>query len=245
MEKKNILLKIQYDGTNFNGSQVQKSGRTVQGVLNQAILASLKENPKLYFSGRTDSGVHAREQYLNFYTEATIPADKIFYAIRRFLPDDIAILSSKEVPKEFNSRFDAKKRVYRYYLTQKEDLFQRKYSLIYPYNFDLNYVNSFAKYFIGKKNFKSFCSSRCEVKHHFCEVEYLKFQRQDSNTIYLEIGANRYLQNMIRILMATFLEINQRRIDENKLLEIFAAEDRRAAPKTLSPKGLFLWKIYY
>lgn len=116
-ETRNIRLDLSYDGTDFNGWQVQKSGRTVQGEIEKALMKLHGKEVSLTGSGRTDSGVHATGQVANFFTEiGSIPEDKFREAVNSHLPRDIRVMKSREVHKDFHSRYDARVRVYKYYL---------------------------------------------------------------------------------------------------------------------------------
>ena len=241
----NIKLIIQYDGTNFCGSQVQKEQRTVQLELDSALEKLFGQKIISVFSGRTDSGVHAKEQTVNFVTDSSsVPPERIKYPLNNLLPHDMLVLSSNPVPDEFNSRFDAKKRTYRYFIRRKPELFRSKFSLLYPYDIDIDRLNSAAELFKGRRDFKAFCSAQAEVKNHICEIKKLHFFRENDETV-MEISSNRFLHNMVRIIVSAFLELNNNRISENDIINMFEKKNRSLSPKTISPKGLFLWKVEY
>ncbi|MDD3044780.1 MAG: tRNA pseudouridine(38-40) synthase TruA [Candidatus Delongbacteria bacterium] len=241
----NILLKIQYDGTDFFGSQIQPLGRTVQGELETALSSLMSEKISTVFSGRTDSGVHAHEQSVNFHVSSPmIPPDKIYHPLNRLLPYDIYAISSELSDDDFNARFNAKSRTYRYFLRENHDLFRKKYSLLYPFDIDIDKMNDTAELFIGKKDFQSFCSSHAEVNNYICHISDLHFFRHDDEIV-MEISSDRFLQNMVRIIVSVFLELNSNKIKKEDILDIFEKKDRRYSPKTISPSGLFLWKVEY
>lgn len=241
----NIILKIQYDGTKFYGSQIQPHGRTVQGELESALGKLFSQTVSAVFSGRTDSGVHAREQTVNFHIHSsTIPPDKIFYPLNGLLPDDIHAFSSKLTNEDFNARFNAKNRTYRYFLRRTHDIFRNKYSLLHPYDIDINKLNEAASLFIGKKNFQSFCSTHAEVNNYICNVNSLNFFMNDDEIV-MEISSDRFLQNMVRIIVSVFLELNSGKISKNDIVDIFNKKNRKFSPKTISPSGLFLWRVDY
>lgn len=241
----NVKLTIQYDGTDFSGSQIQPGQRTVQSELEIALEKLLDEKITTHFSGRTDSGVHAKEQSVNFDLKNTsIPPDKIFYPLNRYLPEDILALNSEIVPDDFNSRFSAKKRTYRYFIRRYNDLFRNRYSLIYPYDIDLEKMNSASSLFKGKMDFQAFCSARSDVKNYICEISELFFFKEKDEVV-MQISANRFLHNMVRIIVSVFLDLNRNRLTEDEIIDIIGKKDRKLSPKTISPKGLFLWKVEY
>ena len=235
---------IQYDGTDFCGSQIQNGVRTVQGELEKAVSQAFNQEIKILFSGRTDSGVHAMEQIVNFRVNTSMPAEKVVYPVLRFLPRDLNILSTVEVGESFHARFDAKYRIYRYFIRRESNLFRNKFSFLYDKELDLQKLKEFIPLFLGRKNFKSFCSAKAEVDNYFCDVEYIDLFEKDDEIV-LEIKANRYLHNMVRIIVATFIEINSGKLAKSDIEQIFEKENRIYAPRTISPKGLFLWEIGY
>lgn len=236
---------IQYDGTDFCGSQIQPEVRTVQLELDKAIEKVTGQKVITVFSGRTDSGVHAKEQTVNFHIDnCSIPADKIMYPLNNILPSDILVLKSENVNDDFNSRFDARKRTYRYFLRRKSELFRNRFSLIYPYDIDIEKINEAAGLFIGSKDFQAFCSAHAEVKNYICEIKQLHFFKENDEVV-MEISSDRFLHNMVRIIVSVFLELNRGIISNDDILNLFEKKDRRLSPKTISPKGLFLWKVEY
>ena len=241
----NIKMTIQYDGTDFHGSQIQPNVRTVQEELEKCLFELFGTKVLTIFSGRTDSGVHAKKQTINFKLDSTpIPPNKIIHPLNNLLPKDILALDSELVSEGFNSRFDAKKRIYRYFIRNTHDIFRNKYSLIHPHEISIDQFNNWAKIFIGKKDFQSFCSAKSEVKHYVCNITELKFFKQDDEVV-MEIHANRFLHNMVRIIVSSFMELNRNDLSIDDIKTILKNKDRRNAPKTISPKGLFLWEVIY
>ena len=238
-------MRIQYDGTDFHGSQIQPEVRTVQEEIEKCLTKLLDAKVVTIFSGRTDAGVHAKNQVLNFHIDSTqIPPNKIIYPLNNMLPNDILALESEKVSDDFNSRFDAKKRVYRYFIRNTHDIFRNKYSLIHPYKINIDQFNKWAKIFIGEKDFQSFCSAKAEVKHYICNISKLEFFRQDDEIV-MEIHGNRFLHNMVRIIVSSFMELNRNTLKIDDIQRILDKKNRIFAPKTISPKGLFLWEIKY
>lgn len=241
----NIKMTIQYDGTDFHGSQIQPSVRTVQEEIEKCLFQLFNTKILTIFSGRTDSGVHAKQQTINFKIDSSkIPVDKIIHPLNNILPKDILALKSEEVSEDFNSRFAAKKRIYRYFIRSTHDIFRNRYSLIHPHEINIDQFNSWAKVFIGKKDFQSFCSAKAEVKHYVCDITELKFFQQEDEVV-MEIHGNRFLHNMVRIIVSTFMELNRGNLNIDDIQQILDKKNRIYAPKTMSPKGLFLWEVIY
>ncbi|MBN2789042.1 MAG: tRNA pseudouridine(38-40) synthase TruA [Candidatus Delongbacteria bacterium] len=241
----NIKMTIQYDGTEFHGSQIQPEVRTVQEEIEKCLNTIFETNIMTIFSGRTDAGVHAKCQTINFKLDnSTIPPDKIIHPLNNILPKDILALRSEEIDSGFNSRFDAKKRIYRYFIRRNNDIFRNRFSLIHPHDIDIKKFNEWAGIFVGEKDFQSFCSARSEVKHYVCNISELKFFQQEDEVV-MEIHGNRFLHNMVRIILSAFMELNRNTLNIDDIQRILDKKDRTFAPKTISPKGLFLWDVQY
>ncbi len=242
----NIRLTIQYDGTDFCGSQFQPGFRTVQSELESSLNVLFGYKVSTIFSGRTDSGVHAKEQTVNFFLhdDYPVPPDKIIHPLNKLLPPDILTVSSEKAPEDFHARFSAKKRTYRYFIRRTPDLFRERYSLLFPREISIDHLNSFTDIFKSKQDFSSLCSSRSDTENRICEIFELLFFSHGDETI-MEITADRFLHNMVRIIVSVFLEISGGKLCKNDVTEMLLSKDRKVMPKTISPKGLFLWRVTY
>jgi tRNA pseudouridine38-40 synthase len=197
------------------------------------------------FAGRTDSGVHAMEQTVNFHCEElSIPPERIKYPLNAYLPKDILIISSCEVPEDFHARFSAKKRTYRYFIRRYPDIFRNRYSLLHPFDFDIDKANDAAVVLLGRNDFRSFCSTHAEVDNYFCNIDGLSFSMVNDEIV-MHISSDRFLQNMVRIIVSVFIEHDRGKLTKNDIKSLMDKKDRNLAPKTISPKGLFLWKVEY
>ena len=154
---KNIAVVLSYDGTNFNGWQIQKNGPSIQESMEDAIFHLLKQKVHVSGVGRTDSGVHARRYVANFHADCTIPMDRLPYALNSFLPEDIAVSGAVEVPEDFDARFNCTKKEYAYYLfpSTLRDPFHARYAYRYNYPLDITKMQEGAQYFVGKQDFAS------------------------------------------------------------------------------------------
>jgi tRNA pseudouridine38-40 synthase len=166
---RNILLEIAYDGTDFNGWQIQAAGRTVQGELETALERLHGHRVALHAAGRTDSGVHAVGQCANFLTDhASIPARKFREALNTHLPLDVRITRSREVSQDFHARFDAVEREYRYYLLPAQIVppHMKDYCVRLKGQPDLGAWNRMAAALVGEYDFTTFASPTASVDHH-------------------------------------------------------------------------------
>jgi tRNA pseudouridine38-40 synthase len=238
---------ISYDGTNFSGYQVQPNKRTVQGELESALKKLHKGNEvKVFASGRTDAGVHARGQVIHFDSPLSIPEDRWAIALNSLLPDDLAILTVESVSSSFHARFNAKGKEYRYYLhlSKVRDPFTRNYASLHPYPLDVEAMKSGAGYFLGTHDFTSFCSAKTEVEDKVRTIRTVNFFLE-RDQLCIQFVGDGFLYNMVRILVGTLLEIGSGERHPEDLQEILAGKDRSLAGKTAPGNGLFLWKVFY
>lgn len=183
--KVNVKLLVQYDGTDFNGWQIQSGqpgSRTVQNVLRQAVETIVKEPVTLLGAGRTDAGVHARGQVASFVTSRPIPEDRWQPALNSILPYDIRIISAQEAGPEFHPQYDAKKKMYCYYIWNSPypDVFLRRYSLHCSRHLDLERMKQAAASLVGTMDFQAFCSSGSSVKNYVRTVYQAEFVPLDN-----------------------------------------------------------------
>lgn len=241
---RNIKITIEYDGTSFNGWQYQPHHRSVQGELQRAVKQITSETVTVEGAGRTDTGVHARGQVGNFKIEKAIELADLMKGVNAVLPDDVRIREMHEVDMNFHARFSAKERRYKYYLVQRPIAIGRQYHWYYPHSLDFELMQRSCDILIGQKNFRSFCLSQAEVNHHICEVRKAEWSERDGIKIF-EIHANRFLHNMVRTIVGTYVNLGRGRITFDELVGIMEKEDRRAAGFAAPPEGLFLEEVVY
>ncbi|HBN85728.1 MAG TPA: tRNA pseudouridine(38-40) synthase TruA [Clostridiales bacterium] len=242
----NIKLVIEYDGTNYHGWQSQVNANTVQDTLASAIYRGTGENPTFIGSGRTDAGVHAMGQTVNFHTCSDIPADKFKYVINPFLPKDIYILNSTEVPDDFHAQYSALKKeyVYKIHNSPLRSVFQKNYAywIGMPLAFDnMAYA---CKDFLGMHDFTAFCATGSKVKD-FTRIVYRSELKKDGDFIIYTVQGNGFLYNMVRIMIGTLIEIGQGKMPKDAIPEILKGKDRRKAGRTVPPQGLYLKQVFY
>jgi tRNA pseudouridine38-40 synthase len=238
---------ISYDGTNFSGYQVQPNKRTVQSEL-EACLAKLHKGNeiKVFASGRTDAGVHAKGQVIHFDSPLSIPEDRWPTALNSLLSDDIAVLSAEYANPSFHARFCARGKEYRYVLrlSSKCDPFMRNYAYHYPYPLNLEAMEEGASFLLGTHDFTSFCSAKTEVEDKIRTIREIEFLR-DKELLTLKFVGDGFLYNMVRILVGTLLEIGSGERKPKEIEKILQGKDRRLAGKTAPAHGLYLWEVFY
>lgn len=240
-------MTISYDGTAFSGYQVQPNKRTVQSVI-EDVLAKIHKGKdvRIFASGRTDAGVHAKGQVIHFDSDLAITEERWGTALNSMLPNDISVLSVKKVNDQFHARFNAKGKEYRYQLSlsRQRDPFLRNYVYHYPYALDIEAMNEGSKYLIGTFDFTSFCSAKTEVADKIRTIQEIDIS-QEGDLLTLRFRGNGFLYNMVRILVGTLLEVGSGERKPEDLAAIIARKDRSAAGKTAPPQGLFLWEVVY
>ncbi|MDF1509233.1 tRNA pseudouridine(38-40) synthase TruA [Robertmurraya sp. DFI.2.37] len=242
-----LKCKLAYDGSAFSGYQIQPNKRTVQGELEQALQKLHKgQEVKVYASGRTDAGVHARGQVIHFDTPLQIPEEKWGVALQTLLPDDIAILAVTEVASTFHARFDVTAKEYRYfvYTEQAHDPFRRNFVYHYPYSIDITAIKAASCHLLGVHDFSSFCSAKTEVEDKVREMYEIEVTEEDGLLVFRFVG-NGFLYNMVRILVGTLLQVGAGKMAVAEVPVVLAKRDRIYAGKTAPPQGLYLWKVMY
>lgn len=243
---KRIKLEIAYDGTEYNGWQAQPGKVTVEGVVSKALSDFLREEITLIGASRTDSGVHARGNVAVFDTNTMIPAEKICYAINRYLPWDIRVLNSVEVAGDFHPRKVNSKKTYEYKILNRNISIptERLYSYFVYYDIDIKAMQEAADYLIGEHDFKSFCSVKTQVTDTVRKIYQLKVEKE-GDTIKITVIGNGFLYNMVRIIVGTLIEVGRGVKAPRDMDKILKGLDRRLAGPTAPAHGLTLIGIEY
>jgi len=237
-------LQLEYDGSAYSGWQVQNGQVTIQGEIEKALATIVGYQIRITGAGRTDSGVHARGQVAHFDSEYNIESGKVLHSLNGILNKDIRITGLEVVNPEFHARYDAKMRMYRYFISQKPIALLRNYCWQVFWDIDLGSMNDACHYIIGQHDFKSFCRENSDVKNHVCTVNTASWAHQD-DLIVFSIEANRFLHGMVRALVGTMVDIGRlyRPVDDIK--RILEAKKRTIAGPSAPAKGLVLEKINY
>ncbi len=241
---RNIRLTLEYDGTSFSGWQVQPGRRTVQGVLEERLSELLGEKIAVIGSGRTDAGVHALGQVANFKAVSGIPLKAFREGLNRLLPRDVAVLRAEEAGERFHARFDAGKRLYRYHIVTARSPVRERFAWFARYDLDFGVLDKTAGKIVGRHDFTSFSSAQAEVESFVVEVNKARWKRS-GDMLTFEIEADRFLHNMVRILVGTMVDMARGKIDPKSFADILRSKDRKKAGRTAPPQGLFLVKVIY
>ncbi|SFH58359.1 tRNA pseudouridine(38-40) synthase TruA [Pisciglobus halotolerans] len=241
--------KLQYDGTNFAGYQVQPNARTVQGDLEKALrIMSKGHKITIRSAGRTDAGVHALGQMIHFDYPFHIPPQNMLRALNSLTTDEIAILDILEADEQFHAQYGSAGKKYQYRVDTNQIIspFKRLYALHHPYPIHLEDLETALKDIVGQHDFSSFCASRSGKENKVRTVYEAKVE-QDLKTgeLVFTFRGNGFLYNMVRIFVGTLLQIANGLRPADDMKRILAAKDRNAAGPTAQPQGLYLVEVYY
>lgn len=238
-----LVIELAYNGFAYHGWQFQKKSISVQQVVEDVLSTLFEHNVSTTGCGRTDAGVHASQFFLHFDMRSEIPENFLFRA-NQMLPKDIVFFSCFEVQSNFNARFDALNRRYRYKFVLEKDPFQINTVLHLYRKPDIERMNEAANILLETKDFASFCKSGGQNKTTLCNVTEAYWLSQ-GNSIEFVVSADRFLRNMVRALVGTLLDVGYGKIDTNDFLDIIKQRDRSAAGKSVAARGLYLEQVTY
>ena len=230
---------LEYDGTDFSGFQRQKNATTIQQMIEESLKKITDRKVTINYSGRTDAGVHAISQVFDFETEIIRDNSSWIKGINSNLPKTIAVKKIFQVPEDFDSRFSAIKRSYAYviYNSKNKPLFFDKYCHWVTNKIDILSMKNQSQMFLGKHDFSSFRSKNCNSKNPIKTIFDINIEEQDKFII-VNVVANAFLQNMVRIMVGTLIDIAK---SEHNLSikDVLEKLDRNSAGRTAPAKGLF------
>lgn len=247
---RNIKLVLEYDGSQFHGFQKQPHHPTVQEVLEKALSKLLNQKTKISAaSSRTDAGVHAEHQVVNFKTSSSRSLEQIQKGLNALLPKTVAIKQIKEVPADFHARYSAKSKMYEYHIWNhpiRSPLLAGK-TVHFPYALNLAMMRKGALLLKGRHDFRSFCAagSTAMEKGNTVRVIHQFTLRKRGDLIIFKVAANGFLYHMVRNLVGTLLELGQGHISLTDLKAILHSKDRKLAGVTAPAAGLVLVDVTY
>ena len=243
----NYKILIQYDGTRYKGWQVQNStDMTIQGKL-QNVLTELAGHPvEVIGSGRADAGVHASGQVANFHMQGDFSKEKILEYLNQYLPMDIAVTEIEEVEERFHARFNAvsKTYVYRIHNSNIPNVFERKYAYTYTTPLNISAMRNAAEHFIGSHDFMAFCGNK-KMKKSTVRTVFSIDILEEKDEIVISYTGDGFLQNMVRIMTGTLIEVGNGTKQVSEIPEILEGKNREMAGFTVPPEGLMLKQVDY
>jgi len=239
-------ITIEYDGTAYQGWQVQDSGPTIQGMLQDALHRITGERASVIGSGRTDSGVHAEAQVAHFRTDSGMTAHQFLMAFNSLLPRDIVIRQAAEVAMDFHAQQSAVGKIYRYTIlnrTYPSALHFRRSAYVQT-ALDVEALRAAAALFVGEHDFSAFRAANCEAKTPVREIYRIEVL-QAGDVIDLFFEGNGFLKHMVRNLAGTLIWVGRGKLTVDDVRRILASRDRRQAGPTAQPQGLALIRVHY
>lgn len=243
---KNYKLVIAYDGSRYYGWERQPGRETIQGKLEAVLSRMCGAEVNVIGAGRTDAGVHARAMVANTYLDTALSPDDICEYMNRYLPDDICVNEVKEAAGRFHARYRAVGKLYTYtcYVGRTKPVFGRKYVTTLDYQPDVAAMQRAAQLLQGEHDFKSFCGNPQMKKSTVRTVDSIEIVRK-KDYLYFNFHGTGFLQNMVRILVGTLLEVGQGKRTPESVKDVLEARERSLAGFTAPPQGLSLMRVDY
>lgn len=243
---RNLRLVVGYDGTDFHGWQTQPGLRTVQSTLEGAIAALIGAPVRVNASGRTDTGVHAVGQVVNFRYDSHLAAPVFVRGLNAHLPEDVRVTAADDVPAEFDANRDAKQKLYRYVIHdgQVPDLFMRRYCHHSRYRLDTAAMKQAAACLQGTHDFACFETNWPNRSSSVRTITHVALNRI-GDWIWLDVEADGFLYNMVRAIAGTLLNVGRGHWPAEHVAEILTSRDRTRAGPTAPAQGLFLMRVTY
>lgn len=239
---------VSYDGTAYRGFQRQADGATVQSVMEDALERLLQEPVRVRAAGRTDAGVHAREQVIDFAHSGRRSAGTILTGGNALLPPDIRIVAAEDAPRVFDARRDAKAKEYRYflYLAPVASPFLARYAWHLPRAMNVGAMREALSHLAGTHDFSSFRGQGCTAKTPVRELLGACVEPEPVPGLYsVRVEGRGFLRHMVRNVVGTAVDVGAGKIPPERMHELLALRDRRLAGPTAPAHGLFLWRVVY
>ncbi|RJQ42661.1 MAG: tRNA pseudouridine(38-40) synthase TruA [Gaiellales bacterium] len=244
--QRNIRLDIQYDGTGYSGWAKQPGLPTIEGALEGVLGRILQQDVRLTVAGRTDAGVHARGQVVNFLTEKDVDPGKLAWSANGMLPDSISISGCKEVSATFDARRSALSRTYSYMVLNRgyNSPFRSRFVWHYPGRVDMVLLREAASLISGEHDFTAFTPTESEHSYFRREILRSGWQRDGDMLIYW-VQASGFMRNMVRALVGTMMEVGRGFRTMDSLERLLEGAERSEAGETAPPHGLCLERVEY
>jgi tRNA pseudouridine38-40 synthase len=243
---RNLKLTLSYDGTEFSGWQTQPGFRTVQEILQGAIAALTGEQVHANASGRTDTGVHAVAQVVNFHSNTHLATEVLVRALNAHLPGDVVVSAAEDMPQAFDANRDARRKLYRYVIHDGPvpDPFLRRYCHHTRHHLDTAAMQQAALALRGRHDFHSFETDWPNRMSSVRTITHVAVNRM-ADWLWLDVEADGFLYNMVRAIAGTLINVGRGYWPATQVADILKAQDRRQAGPTAPAQGLFLMRVTY
>jgi len=247
MPRRNLRCVLEYDGSQYHGWQRQRGVLTIQEVLETRLEIMLNRPMSVRASGRTDAGVHAKGQVVNFYTETRMRPEEIQKGLNSLLPGDVVVLTVEEVPESFHARFSAKSKTYEYRILNRPtpSALERNYAWHIRRPLCLDPVLESLKLLAGTHDFAAFMASGSSARSTERDLTRAWVSRPDPEHVVFRFEANGFLRHMVRNLVGTLVEVGLGKRESQEIPSILAGKDRREAGITAPAHGLYLVSVQY
>ena len=243
-----VKLTVAYDGTAYAGWQIQPNGPTLQATLEKVLARILQDPVRVRAAGRTDAGVHAREQVVDFADAGVRDLETIVHGGNALLPSDIRILSAGEAPEAFDARRHATEKEYRYflYISPVPSPFLSRYAWHIEKPIDLVAVREGLSLLVGEHDFTSFRGQGCTAVSPVRTVFRAEVTKHDVPGLFsIDVAGAGFLRHMVRNIVGTVVNAGKGRHSADHVGEILQARNRSSAGVNAPPHGLFLWRVSY
>lgn len=238
------FIQFSYFGKPYHGWQKQPNAITVQQVLEEALSTLLRHPAETVGAGRTDTGVHAKEIFAHFETDAIADDVHFVYRLNALLPEAIAVRQIYEVSDGAHARFDAIQRTYEYWIVQEKNPFYSDSAQYIKHPLDVSVLNEAAAVLLEYRDFECFSKSKTDVKTYRCEITKAIWEKKGDKLVFT-ITADRFLRNMVRAIVGTLLEVGQGKRTVDDVKRIVNSKDRSEAGPSVSAKALYLTSVLY
>jgi tRNA pseudouridine38-40 synthase len=239
------FVKLAYNGSGFRGWQIQNNAHSVQAEITQKLSLLLKEDLNIVGCGRTDAGVHASEFFAHFETERELnKIEGLIYKLNSFLAEGIVVYDIYKVDNELHSRFSAKKRRYKYFISTVKDPFRSHLSYYFNVHLNVDEMEKAAAFLFDYDDFTSFSKLHTQTATNICKIMEAKWEFE-GNMLVFTISADRFLRNMVRAIVGTLIEIGRGKLDAEDMKTIIESKDRSKAGYSVPAQGLFLSGVEY
>lgn len=238
------LFEISYSGTRYHGWQTQANAKGVQQVVEEVMSQLLRAETKIVGSGRTDTGVHCRQQFFHADVEKELMREKFLIQLNAFLPPDIAVRSIRAVKPDASARYTALERTYEYRITRVKDPLEVGRAFFCYKPLEISALHAAAAILLGEHDFKAFSKVKTDVNHFRCEVKKAAW-REEGHLLIFTITANRFLRGMVRAIVGTLLDVGSGKTSLAQFQEIIHGRNRQRAGMNVPPEGLYLHRVKY
>ena len=240
-------IDIAYDGTAYAGWQIQPNGLAIQEVIEKAITRMTSEQTKVHGSGRTDRGVHARQQVAHFDLAASFAPESFLKGLNANLPADVRVLKVRLAAPSFHARRSARAKQYRYFIWNGAILppVRRRYAAHIRKTLNVGSMNDAAALLVGRHDFAAFSANPDRIVESTVRTLKELRVRKASHEVVIVASADGFLYKMVRSLAGFLIRVGEGAVPPSAAREILASKTRTATVPTAPPQGLFLWNVSY